>query len=79
MIILGFLRFVLNSLWGIFFVYIAELFPSDVSSLSFGWISAMGTTGAVVAPYIRLATADTTYFVMCGLSILAIFLISKLK
>ena len=79
MVILGFLRFVLNCLWGVFFVYIAELFPSDVSSLSFGWISAMGTVGAVVAPYIRLLTANTTYFVMCGLCVLAIFLISRLK
>ena len=79
MVILGFLRFVLNSLWGGFFVYVGELFPSDISSISYGWISAMGTAAAIAAPYIRLLTADTTYFFVCGLCIFAIFLISRLK
>ena len=79
MVILGFLRFVLNSVWGAFFVYIAELFPSDVSSLSFGWISAMGTVGAVTAPFIRLLTADATMFFMSILSIVGILMVKGLK
>ena len=79
MVILGFLRFILNSLWGVLFVFIAELFPSDVTSLSFGWVSAIGTVGAVTAPFIRLLTADATYFIMGGLCLLAIFFVSGLK
>ena len=79
MFLLGFLRFVMNSLWGVLFVYIAELYPSDVTSLSMGWVSAMGTVGAVTAPYIRLLTADATYFFMGGLCVGAILLINRLK
>lgn len=79
MAILGFLRFVLNSLWGVLFVFIAELFPSDVTSLSFGWVSAVGTVGAVTAPFIRLLTADATYFIMGGLCLVAILLVNRLK
>ena len=78
MVILAFLRFVLNSVWGVFFVYIAELFPSDITSLSFGWISAMGTVGAVSAPFIRLLTADATMFFMSVLSVVGILMIKGL-
>lgn len=33
-------------------MYIAELFPTKVRSLAFGWASAVGTTGSTFAPYI---------------------------
>ncbi len=45
-------RFVLCCFWSIFYVYIAELFPTKVRSLAFGWASAVGTTGSTFAPYI---------------------------
>ena len=45
-------RFVLCCFWSIFYVYIAELFPTKVRSLAFGWASAVGTTGSTLAPYI---------------------------
>lgn len=79
MIILACLRFVLNSMWGLFFVYVAELFPSNVLSLAFGWVSAMGTVGAVSAPFIRLLTANATMFFMSGLCIATIFVLRGLK
>ena len=78
MVMLGLLRFVLNSIWGMFFVYIAELFPLTVSSLSFGWVSAAGTVGASSAPYIRLLTANSTMFLMSLLCIVSILLVTKL-
>ena len=78
MVILAFLRFVLNSVWGVFFVYIAELFPSDITSLSFGWISAVGTVGAVSAPFIRLLTADATVFFLSVLSVVGMLMIKGL-
>jgi hypothetical protein len=45
-------RFVLCAFWSIFYVYIAELFPTKVRSLAFGWASAVGTTGSTLSPYI---------------------------
>lgn len=79
MVILGALRFVLNSLWGVFFVYVAELFPASVTSLSFGWVSAVGTVGAFSAPYIRLLTADATMFIMSLMCFGGIFLTQGLR
>ena len=75
MIILGALRFVLNSVWGMFFVYIAELFPASVTSLSFGWVSAIGTVGAFSAPYIRLLTANATMFLMAVMCLGGVLLV----
>lgn len=72
MIFLAGLRFVINNMWGLFFVYVSELFPTNVLSLTFGWISAIGTVGAFLSPYIRLLTANATMFVMtalCGVSL----------
>lgn len=45
-------RFVLCCSWSIFYVYIAELFPTKVRSLAFGWASAIGTIGSTFSPYI---------------------------
>lgn len=79
MILLACLRFVLNSAWGLFFVYVAELYPTAVLSLAFGWVSAMGTVGAFSSPFIRLLTADATMFFMSGLCIVSFFVISGLR
>ena len=79
MILLACLRFVLNSTWGLFFVYVAELYPSNVLSITFGWVSGVGTIGAFSAPFIRLVTAKTTMFVMSALCIISIFLIVRLR
>jgi len=47
-------RFCLCSFWSIFYVYIAEMYPTRVRSLGFGWASAMGTIGSSLSPYIIL-------------------------
>lgn len=44
-------RFVLSSAWAVFYIYVAELYPTRVRSLGFGWVSAMGTIGSAVAPF----------------------------
>lgn len=79
MVVLGCLRFVLNSMWGFFFVYVAELFPSNILSLTFGWVSAIGTVGAFTSPFIRLLTANASMFFMATLCILALFLIKGMR
>ena len=76
---LGILRFVLNSVWGVLFVYIAELFPKSVTSISFGYVSALGTVGASAAPFIRLLTAKMSMFVMGILCFVGAFVVLKLK
>lgn len=79
MITLACLRFVMNSMWGLFFVYVAELFPANVISITFGWISLVGTVGAFASPFIRLWTAKMTYFFMAGLCIFVFFFTNKLR
>jgi len=39
----------------------------------------MGTIGASISPYIRLATANLTMFVMALLSVLNVFLVRTLS
>lgn len=79
MILLAALRFVINSVWGVFFVYVAELFPKTVTSLSFGYVSALGTVGASAAPYIRLFTAKLSMFVMGLCCIGGAFIVLRLR
>jgi OCT family organic cation transporter-like MFS transporter 16 len=47
------MRFVLSMFWAIFYVYLAEIFPTRIRSLAFGWASALGTIGSAASPYIR--------------------------
>jgi hypothetical protein len=75
LIILGLLRMTLNAVWGIFFVFIAELYPSEVTSVSFGWINIVGTVGATIAPFIRLTTTELTFFFMGAFNLINFFLI----
>jgi len=72
------LRFFINTAWGVFFVFVGELFPTEVSSLSYAWVSIIGTVGAAISPYVRLFTADLTMFVMAILGVVNIFLVRTL-
>lgn len=47
------MRFALSMFWAIFYVYLAEMFPTRVRSLAFGWASALGTIGSAASPYLR--------------------------
>lgn len=49
-------RFVLCGFWSIFFVYVAELFPTKVRSLGYGWTSVVGMIGSTISPYILLVS-----------------------
>jgi len=51
-------RLVLCCFWSIFFVYVAELYPTKVRSLGFGWVSAMGMIGSTLSPYLIQASQD---------------------
>jgi MFS family permease len=79
MVLIAILRFVISSLWGLLFVYVSELYPNEVSSLSYGWISVAGTVGASISPYIRLATANLTMFIMAILSVAMAFFTQSLN
>jgi MFS family permease len=48
---------------GIFYVYIAELFPTRVRSIGFGWASLVGTVGRLISPRIlALVNKAKIYF-----------------
>jgi len=78
MVLIAILRFVISSLWGVLFVYVSELYPNEVSSLSYGWVSIIGTVGASISPYIRLATANFAMFVMAILAFVMAMLVRSL-
>lgn len=78
MVLIALLRFVISSLWGVLFVYVSELYPNEVSSLSYGWVSIVGTVGASISPYIRLATANFAMFVMAIMSFCMALLVRSL-
>jgi len=46
-------RFILCSFWSIFYVYVAELYPTEIRSLGFGWTSVVGQIGSTIAPFIK--------------------------
>ncbi len=46
-------RMVLCSFWSIFYVYVAELYPTEVRSLGFGWTSVVGMLGSTVSPFVK--------------------------
>jgi MFS family permease len=79
MILIAILRFLINSVWGVFFVFVSELFPTEVSSLSYGWVSVIGTVGAAASPYIRLFTANLTMFVIAILCFLVVVAVRTLE
>lgn len=66
------MRFVLSSLWGFYFVYLSELYPSEVTSIAYGYMSAVGTLAASASPYIKLAAKDSSMIVMSAMSFVAV-------
>ena len=47
-------RFVLCCFWSIFYVFIAELYPTEVRSIGFGWTSVVGMLGSTLSPFVKL-------------------------
>lgn len=45
-------RLVVCCFWSIFFVYVAELYPTKVRSLGYGWVSAIGMIGSALCPFL---------------------------
>lgn len=45
-------RLVVCCFWSIFFVYVAELYPTKVRSLGYGWVSAVGMIGSAISPFL---------------------------
>jgi MFS family permease len=77
--LIAILRFLINSVWGIFFVFVSELYPSEISAISYGWVSTIGTVGACAAPYIRLITSNATMFVIAGFCALTVMIVRNLE
>lgn len=60
-------------------MYLSELYPSEVTSIAFGYMSAMGTLAASASPYIKLAAKDSSMIVMSALSFVAVGHVSCLR
>lgn len=48
-----FSRFGLCCFWSIFYVYVAELYPTEVRSIGFGWTSVVGMLGSAISPFVK--------------------------
>jgi MFS family permease len=53
-VLLFVMRFIMCMFWAIMYIYLAELYPTRVRSLAFGWASAVGTVGSFASPYVVL-------------------------
>lgn len=51
-------RFIISFAWAFLYVYASEMFPTVVRSLALGYISASGTIGSVVCPFIVTFSQD---------------------
>jgi MFS family permease len=45
-------RFILCGFWSIFYVFVAELYPTQTRSLGYGWTSVMGMIGSTLSPFV---------------------------
>lgn len=45
------MRFVICFVWALTYIYLAELFPTVVRSLAMGLVSAGGTVGSIICPF----------------------------
>lgn len=46
------MRFAICFVWALTYIYLAELFPTVVRSLAMGLISAGGTVGSIICPFL---------------------------
>ena len=65
------MRFLLNSVWGIYIVYVTELFPSEITSIAMGYLNAVGAVAAAASPYIKLANKGASMTVMAVMAFMA--------
>lgn len=45
-------RLILCGFWSIFYVFVAELYPTQIRSLGYGWTSVMGMIGSTLSPFV---------------------------
>ncbi len=57
-VILFVMRFVLCLYWAVMYVYIAELFPTRIRSITYGWLSGIGNLFGISCPFIVLAADE---------------------
>ncbi len=51
-------RFILCGFWSIFYVFVAELYPTQTRSLGYGWTSVMGMIGSTLSPYVTTISSS---------------------
>jgi MFS family permease len=58
----------------IIYVYAAELYPTEIRSIGFGWVSLVGIMGSIVAPFAKTIAASVSlnsWFVPAALGLVA--------
>lgn len=58
----------------IIYVYAAELYPTEIRSIGFGWVSLVGIMGSIVAPFAKTIAASVSlnsWFVPASLGLMA--------
>ena len=63
-------------------MYVGELFPSEIISIAYAYVSTIGTLGASVSPYIKEASKNWSMGLMSMIALIAaghVFLLRETK
>ena len=74
-------RFILCGYRSIFYVYVAELYPTQTRSLGYGWTSVMGMIGSTLSPFVITFSTKigvNSWFTPAVLGLLSCLFIAKL-
>lgn len=71
LVIFVLMRFSLTATWGIYIVYVTELFPSEIATIALGYLGAIGAVAASASPYVRLANKAASVAIMATMSFVA--------
>jgi MFS family permease len=74
-------RFILCGFWSIFYVYVAELYPTQTRSLGYGWTSVMGMIGSTLSPFVTTISSSigiNSWFPPALLGLVSTLFIAKL-
>ena len=74
-------RFILCGFWSIFYVYVAELYPTQTRSLGYGWTSVMGMIGSTLSPFITTISSSigiNSWFPPALLGLVPLFVLDEL-
>jgi hypothetical protein len=69
--ILIIMRFVLSGMWGFYYIYLTELYPSEITTIAAGYMIAVSALAGATTPYMKLASKNGSMIVMAFMAFVA--------